>query len=130
MRALEIQFAADGSVILPNREVEGERLVLQNVLVNLLQGKNFDPIFSDRGVAINDLATSGALKNGVRAQQEANFAANDLLFFSREWEAAEPDHKPRVIQLTAEVVGDSLNLLVAMETVGGQRLSFPVQTPA
>jgi hypothetical protein len=128
MKALEIQFDADGAMRFPNRAIEGSRLVLQNVLVNLMQGKDGDPVFTDRGVEIVNLAAAGALRAGIRAQQEANFAANDLLFFSREWETAAAEDKPATVQLTASVEGDTLDLLVALRTVGGQNLSFPIRT--
>jgi len=128
-RALEILFENEGGVRLSGGVVVGARAVVQSALVNLLTEADDDMVYPDRGTTILEAALSGRASSDRGAQHEANFAASDLLFFSREHDRNDPLDQLDTVVLNANLVGGGiLDLEASFVTQSGENLSYPLRS--
>ena len=129
MQTIELEFLPDGSSRITEGRVSGARAVVQNALVNLLSNTESDPTFPDRGTDILDAAVSGIASSPRGAQHEANFAANRVLFFSREEDQAAEDDQLESVEFQARLVGGGvLEMEASFRTTQGEVLSLPINT--
>lgn len=131
MQAPALNFLPSGEVRILPQMVEGSRLTVQNALVNLLSEQDADALYADRGTGILMEALSGFASTVRAAQHAANFAASDLLFFSREHDRAATQDRLKSVELRARIVGGNvLELDTSFEIESGEVLSFPLETSA
>lgn len=131
VKSTALNFLPNGEVRILGHPVESSRLSVQNALVNLLSERGRDPLYADRGTGILLEAVSGFVSTPRGAQHAANFAASDLLFFSREHDRAAPTARLRKITLLARIIGgNALELDTSFEIESGEVLSFPLETNA
>jgi hypothetical protein len=130
-KSLEIIFEPGGEIRLElDRAVEGFSATAQNALVNLITDKGRDKIFPDRGTNLLQAALATGLSNRRAASHQANFAAADTLFFSRENELAPPEDKlARVSLVPSKLNLRVLELQATFVSVDNRVLSFPITNP-
>lgn len=127
MKAIELKFLPDGSVVITESMVTGALSVVQNALVNLLSDSEQDLTFPDRGTDVLQAAVSGLSSSPRGAQHEANFAASSVLTFSQTHERATQENQLSGVELKARILGGGvLEMDASFRTVAGEEISFPV----
>lgn len=130
-KSISLSFELDGSVRILDEAVEGARLVIQSALVNLLTPRNMDELYPDRGTGILDAALAGLISGFQSAQHEANFAASDVLYFSRAHETADTaDKLEQVLFTPSQLTLGALDMQAAFRMIDGRNFSYRVQTLA
>ena len=105
MKGLLVTLAGvGGSRIHLDSAVEGRDSHIQNALVTVGTFLGSDPIFPDRGTELLDAAVRGALIDQASRRHYCNFAALDVLFFTR---ANDEQAAPRVQVL--EIIPESFD---------------------
>lgn len=131
LNAPALKFLTSGEVRIESYGAAGTRLTLQNALVNLLTEAGEDLLYAERGTEILNTANSGFVSNVRNAQHAANFASNDLLFFSRAQDRAQGGDRLKTVVLNAHIIGGNvLELSSSFEMESGETLSFPILTKA
>jgi len=98
------------------RRVSGYDMSIQNALVLLGTSKGSDKAFPTKGTGLFSAATRGLLIDGQAAIHQAQFAAIDVLFFSREFEPATALEKIQEIRLTPSTINNDSIYLQAQFT--------------
>lgn len=88
MEGLKINFV-DGDIFIDTEnKVTGFSATVQNALVNIGTRQGTDKIYSTKGTEILKSAAEGKIVGFNVANHEAQLAAIDTLFFSREYETS------------------------------------------
>lgn len=121
MKGFLIDMTKDGKAeIHLDQRVEGYGSTLQNALVILGTDKGSDKAFPDKGTNLLKAATRGLMIDGQAALHQAQFAAIDVLFFSRSFEISETDEMIREIKLTpSTITTDKISLQVQFTSTLG-----------
>ena len=88
MEGIKVNFLNGEIYIEPNEKVIGFDTTLQNALVNIGTRQGTDRIYADKGTVILKSAVEGKIVGLNVANHEAQIAAIDTLFFSREYETS------------------------------------------
>lgn len=125
-KSLTLRFDAGGEMtLIPDQQVTGMEAVVQNVMVNLLTDSGSDVLFEDRGTDLFRTALNGGIFNFRSASHACNFAAVDALFFSREYEMADPDDKLTDIVVEPSYLSvNGMEAQLSFEAVNGRKMSF------
>lgn len=91
MEGLKINFSKNNVYLDVGASNTGFNCTVQNALANIATRQGTDYIYTDKGTAILQSAVSGKIVGMNDANHEAQAAAIDTLFFSREFETAEDD---------------------------------------
>jgi hypothetical protein len=92
MEGISINFLNGNIFIDTDKKVEGFNATVQNALVNIGTRRGTDRIYPEKGTEILQNAVQGKIVGLNVANHEAQLAAIDTLFFSREHETTTDDN--------------------------------------
>ena len=124
MTGIQVDFTGTSPVF--GTSVSGFQCVVQNALVGLGTAQGTDPVYPDRGTNLQKDAAVGRLIDLHSAQHASNFAALDVLAFSRETEAGDPSGLAQVLLSPAEFSGNGLQLEAKFLSIDGKSVGITV----
>lgn len=127
-RGLSITFLDSGEFRLSEGAVEGLGATVQNAMINMLTSLEKDPLWSDRGTRLPDIAGISIPGDDRSTSHVANFAAANTLLFSRKHDRADSaDQLEEIILTPVSRDFQTLTLSAYFRSQGGE--TFPTEQP-